>query len=112
MVSIDKYEYFYVQGENSIMRNNNIEKTKKKLQDKLNHFDNLIEKSKEMELQKKTKENLAIYATNSILAIVSDLDEENKKYLQKELHKRKISKNIKIRNLKQLIKKIYLTIKY
>lgn len=94
------------------MRNNDKEKNKKKIEDKLNHFDNLIEKSKEMELQKKTKENLAIYATNSLLAVLNDLDEENKKYLQKELRKRKISKNIKIRNLKQLIKKIYLTIKY
>ena len=105
-VSIDKREYFYVQSKNSIMREVNSEKTRKKLQDKLIHFDNLIRKANEMDLSKLTKENFGIYAVNSLLAVVKDLEGEDKKFYQKELKKRKIWKYIKVRNLKQLIKRI------
>ena len=111
-VSIDKREYYYVQSNNSIMRNKDYDKTRKKLNDKLNHFDNLIKKSSEMSIQKQTKENFAIFATNSMLAVVKDLDEKEKKYYTNELKKRKISKYIKARNIKQIIKKIILSFKY
>ena len=111
-VSIDKREYYYVQSNNSIMRNKDDSKKRKKLEDKLEHFDNLIKKSNEMNIQKQTKENFAIYATNSMLAVVKDLDEKDKKYYTNELKKRKISKYIKARNIKQIIKKIILSFKY
>ena len=52
MVSINKYEYYYVQSQNSIMRNKNEEMERKKLQDKLVHFDNLLKESKKMQLKK------------------------------------------------------------
>ena len=107
-VSIDKREYFYVQSKNSIMRENNSEKTRKKLQDKLKHFDNLIKEVNEMDLQKITKENFEIYAVNSLLAVMKDLKGENKKFYKYELKKRKVWKYIRIRNLKQLIKRIFL----
>lgn len=112
MVAIDKYEYYYVQSQNSIMRNENEEKTRKKLQDKLMHFDNLIRETNKMSLQKTTKENLAIFATNSLLIIIPELNEQNKKMFKKELKSRKIAKNIKIRNLKQLIKRLILELEY
>ena len=112
MVSINKYEYFYVQSENSIMRNSDEQKTKQKLKDKLNHFDNLINRSSKMNLKNVTKENLGIYAVNSLLAVTKDLKLENKKYFEEELRRRKIFKYIKIRNFKQLLKKIILRIKY
>lgn len=112
MVAINQYEYYYVQSQNSIMRNEDPVKTKQKLQDKLNHFDQLIKKANHMEIETKTKENIAIFATNSLLAVMPELKEENKKWYKKELKTRKISKNIKVRNLKQLIKKIILKIKY
>ena len=48
MVSINKYEYYYVQSPNSIMRNQNEEMERKKLQDKLVHFDNILKFSKKM----------------------------------------------------------------
>lgn len=111
-VSIDKREYYYVQSNNSIMRNKDDSKKRKKLEDKLEHFDNLIKKSNEMNIQKQTKENFAIYATNSMLAVVKDLNEKDKKYYTNELKKRKISKYIKARNIKQIIKKIILSFKY
>ena len=111
-VSIDKREYYYVQSKNSIMREKNSEKTRKKLQDKLKHFDNLMKKVNEMNLQKLTIENFGIYATNSMLAVVKDLEGEDKKYYKKELGKRKVWRYIKIRNLKQLIKKCIIAIIY
>ena len=112
MVSINKYEYYYVQSKNSIMRNKNEEMERKKLQDKLVHYDNILIDSKKMSLKKVTKENIAIFATNSLLAVVPELDEENKIWFEKELKARKIAKNIKIRNFKQFIKRIILEVKY
>ena len=111
-VSIDKREYYYVQSNNSIMRNKDDKKIRKKLEDKLNHFDNLIKRTNELNIQKQTKENFAIYATNSLLAVVKDLDEKDKIYYTSELKKRKISKYIKARNIKQIIKKMILCVKY
>ena len=111
-VSLDKREYNYVQSNNSIMRNKDDNKTRKKLEDKLNHFDNLIKQSSKMNIQKQTKENFAIYATNSLLAVVKDLNEKDKIYYTSELKKRKISKYIKARNIKQIIKKLILSVKY
>ncbi len=110
-ISLDKREYFYVQSKNSIMRNDNDKKTRKKLEDKLKHFDNLINTSNNMNIQKQTKENFAIYATNSLLAVLKDLNGEDKEFYKKELKKRKIWRYIKIRNLKQLVKRIILLIK-
>lgn len=112
MVAIDKYEYYYVQSKNSIMRNENADKTRKKLEDKLTHYDNLIKKANKMPIDKLTKENLAIFATNSLLVVVPELDEKNKEWFKKGLKERKIAKNIKIRNFKQLIKRLILEIKY
>lgn len=112
MVSIDKREYYYVQSKNSIMRSTDKEKTIQKLKDKLTHFDNLISKVDQMNVQKLAKDNLKIYATNALLTVIKELDNENKKFFEKELRKRKLYKYIKIRNFKQLLKKCYLTIKY
>ena len=112
MVSIDKYEYFYVQSQNSIMRNTDIQKEKKKIEDKITHYDNIMKELEKMNLNKRTKENVAIFITNSLLTGTSDLNEENRNWAIKELKRRKVAKNIKIRNFKQLIKRIILEIKY
>lgn len=111
MVSIGKYEYYYIQSENSIMRNDDKAKKRKKLQDKLTHFDNLILQTNNMNIETRTKENLAIYATNAVLTILPQLDLENKSWFKNELKARKVAKNIKIRNVKQLIKRILLEFK-
>ena len=107
-ISLNQREYFYVQSKNSIMRNNNDKKIRKKLEDKLSHFDNLISISNNMDIQKQTKENFGIYAANSLLVVLKDLEGEDKKFYKKELRKRKIWRYIKIRNLKQLVKRIVL----
>lgn len=110
-VSINRREYFYVQSENSIMREINSEKTRKKIQDKLFHFDNLINIVNKLNLSQLTKENFGIYAVNSLLAVIKDLNGEDKKLYKKELKNRKIWQYIKIRNLKQLIKRIFIVIR-
>lgn len=112
MVALNKYEYFYVQSQNSIMRNDDNKKKIKKLKDILMHYDNLIYEVDNLSINKLTRQNFKIFLTNSLLVITPELDKENKMFFKKELKKRNIAKNIKIRNIKQLIKRILLEIKY
>lgn len=105
MCLIDKYEYYYVQTENSIMRGCAEEKQRKKAEDMLKNFDELLMDIKEMKLPKNTDENIKIFLTNSLTVILPELTNENKEFFAEELRKRKISQYIKIRNPKQLIKK-------
>lgn len=112
MIITDKKEYFYVQSKNSIMRNNDKKKEKKKLQDMLKHYDSLIKKSSEMDIADYTKENVAIFATYALIAVVKDIEGKNKEYYLSEIKKRKVYKNIKVRGIKSLIKRILYSIKY
>lgn len=110
VVSTNDYVYNYVQTDGSIMRDNDEQKTIKKSQDVLYHFDNILEKTKLYNISEKTKENVKIYCTNAILLKVKELKGQAKNEYIKELKKRKIYKNIKIRNIKQLVKKLLLFI--
>ena len=112
MIITDKKEYFYVQSKNSIMRNNDKKIEKKKLQDMLKHYDSLIKKSSEMDIEDYTKENVAIFATYALIAVVKDIEGKNKEYYLSEIKKRKVYKNIKVRGIKSLIKRILYSIKY
>lgn len=107
-----RVEYYYVQTDSSIMRGNDSKKQLKRLEDILSHYDNIYEKSKEMFVSKFTSDNLRIYITNALLTTLKDLNGDNKDYFIKELKKRRVYKNIKCRNIKQLIKKIVLMINY
>lgn len=108
MVSINFYGYYYVQTDNSITRNNDYSKNIKKAYDALRHYDDAMKKIENLNVSKKTKDNLKIYYTNAILTKVKSLSEKNKTEYMEELKRRKLYKNIKIRNIKQLIKKILL----
>lgn len=110
VVSTPDYLYSYVQAPNSITRNESYEKTLKKMEDALGHYDNMIEQTKKMELQKTTLENVKIYYTNAIILKLKELQEKDKNHYIKEIKKRKLYNNIKARNLKQLIKKVILKI--
>lgn len=110
VVSLDQYVYYYVQTDGSIMREKNIEKTIKKAKDVLYHYDNILSTIENYNLSKITKENVRIYCTNSILLKVKEFDGKEQNWYIGELKKRKIYKNIKIKNLKQLIKRILLFI--
>lgn len=143
VVSTNDYVYYYVQSENSIMREKSLSKTIKKAQDVLYHYDNILKTIEKYNLSTFTKENVGIYLTNAILLKIKEFEKnidnslyvnnnsrpksdiENqiakdtlimqckkaKKWYISELKKRKIYKNIKARNLKQLIKKLILFIK-
>ena len=110
MVSLDDGIYYYVQTDNSIMREKNIDKTIKKAKDALYHYDNIIKTIESYDLSKFTKENVRIYCTNAILLKVNELNGKEQNWYIKELKKRKVYKNIRVRNIKQLTKKILLFI--
>lgn len=112
MIITGENEYYYVQTDTSIMRGNDIEKQRKRLENILVHFDNLIKKTQKMNISKRTKENVGIFATNSLLVNIPELEEENKSFFVSELKRRNISQYIKVRNIKQLVKKVLLMIKY
>ena len=105
IVSIPNYLYSYVQSQNSLMRNEDYKKTLQKMDDVLFHYDNAMEKIKEMSLNKTTLENFKIYYTNAIILKIENLKDTDKSKYINEIKKRKMYKNIKIRNFKQLIKR-------
>lgn len=110
MVSINFYGYYYVQSIGSITRNTDYKKTIKKAYDTLKHYDNAINLANKLNISKKTKENVKIYYTNAVILKANELNEDDQQTYIKELKKRKVQKNIKIRNVKQLIKRIILSI--
>lgn len=109
-ISTDIQGYHYVQSKNSITRNTDYSKTVKKVFDTLIHYDNMLKQIETYKISSKTKENVKIFYTNSILLRINDLKKKDRKKLIKEIRKRKMTKNIKARNLKQLIKRIILKI--
>ena len=110
MVSVNFYGYYYVQSDNSITRNEDYKKTLKKAYDALKHYDNAVVLIEILNINKITKQNLKIYYTNAIILKAKELHNDDQKKYIKEIKNRKMTKNIKIRNIKQLIKKILLNL--
>ena len=108
VVSVENYGYCYVQDENSITRNTNYTKQIDKANDLLIHYDTMIKFIKENEISQKAKEQIKAYYTNVIILKLRDLKKEDKKHYQEEIKKRNMFDNIKIHNIKQLLKKILL----
>jgi len=109
VTSINYFGYYYVQSNNSITRNKNNEKIYKRAKDMLDNYDNLCSKIEKSNLQKVTIENYKIYATNCLILKLEELPKEYHKEYIKQLKTRKVFKNIKVRNIKQLIKRIVLS---
>lgn len=109
-VSTNICGYNYVQSSNSITRAQDYQKTLKKLNDLLIHYDNITNKIEQYDIKSKTKEDVKIFCTNSILLRVNNLEKKDQKNFIKEIKKRKMTSNIKVRNLKQLVKRILLEI--
>lgn len=107
-ISTDIRGYYYIQSRNSITRNADYSKTVKKVFDTLIHYDNMINTIENYQISEKTKEDIKIFYTNSILLRVNDLKKEDRKKFIKEIRKRKMTKNIKARNTKQILKRIIL----
>ena len=110
VVSTDVYGYYYVQSENSIMRNADHSKTIKKMQDSFMYYDKMLETMEKANIANFTKENIKLYYTNSILLKISGLSKEDKKQFIQEFKNRNMARNIKIRNPKQFVKRLILTI--
>ena len=108
MVSINYYGYNYFQTSNSIMRGNSYTKEIKKVNDKFLHYENLLKNIEKFELNKKTKENLLKYYSNSIIIAIKNLKFDDRKILEKKIKKYGLIKNIKPKSLKQVIKKTIL----
>lgn len=106
VVSIPFYGYNYVQTEQSITRNDEYNKTIKKVKDSLIHYDNMIEYIKHEDISKTTQKNVKTYYTNAILLKLKELKKQDKKEIIKEIKKRKMQKNIQVHNIKQLAKRI------
>ncbi len=108
VISTNVYGYYYVQSSNSITRNNSDKKICKRAYDMLEHYDNLIKKIEKKNGQ--AIENFKMYMSNCLILKLEELPlRYHKKYI-KELKKRKITDNIKVRNVKQFIKKCILKI--
>lgn len=111
-VSTNEFGYYYLQSNNSITRNDNKEKSIKKAKDVLEHYDNMILNIEKGEINKKTRDLVKRYYTNMVILKARELiseKEEYEKYI-KEIKKRKMYRNIKPYNVKQLIKRIIIKI--
>lgn len=110
VVSLNIFGYNYLQTKNSIMRNNDYSKEVKKSNDVLKHYDNALKNIKKYEINEKTSALIKSYYTNAVLLKAEYLkDKEYQQYI-KQLKIRKLYKNIKPTNIKQLIKRILLFI--
>lgn len=108
VVSLPDYLYFYVQESNSITRNEDYNKTLIKMKDVFFHYDNMLEAINKLNLGKKTNENIKIYYTNAIVLKLQELQDEDRNKFIKEIKARKMYKNIRVRNIKQFIKRYLL----
>lgn len=107
-VSTNIYGYFYLQTEESLTRGKDTKKDVARAKDMLEHYDNMKQLIDVYEIKKETKEIVKRYYTNSVILKANTLrGEEQKKYI-KEIKKRKLYKNIKANNLKQLVKRMIL----
>lgn len=110
VVSTNIFAYYYVQSSCSITRNNNDEKIFKRACDMLEHYDYLSEKIEKDNIKQTAKENFKIYMSNCLILKLNELPKQYHKIYIKELKKRKIINNFKVKNIKQLIKKAILKI--
>lgn len=109
-ISTNIQGYHYVQSKNSVTRTTDYTKTVKKVFDTLLHYDNMAKEIENYQISQKAKEDVKIFYTNSILLRINDLQKKDRKKFIKEIKKRKMAKNIKARNIKQLLKRMILEI--
>lgn len=90
MVAIENYEYYYVMSNNGIMRKNDYDNQKKKMQDLLYNYDYLKNEIDKMNISNKSKHNVMYFANVYLNSIIPSLMEINKMFYIKELKSRKI----------------------
>ncbi len=110
-VSTNIYGYYYYQSSLSVTRGNDKEKKLRRALDLIEHYDYMEKVIDSYKISDKTKENVRIYYTNNIILKLEELeDKKDREMYINEIKKRKMIKNIKARNVKQLVKKIILNI--
>ena len=107
-VSTDKYGYYYLQTTNSLTRQKDYKTDIERAKDVLKHYDNMLQKLKNYQIQEETKKIVKRYYTNGVLLKTNSLKGEELNNYCKEIKKRKLYKNINPENLKQLVKRILL----
>lgn len=110
MASVNNYGYYYVQSDNSITRNSDYNRTLKRFNDSLMHYDNMIQFLKNHNISNETKRNIKTYYTNSIILKLLELNKQDRKIYASKIKSRKMIKNIQVHNIKQFIKKLILII--
>lgn len=110
IISTNIYGYNYVQEQDSIIRNSDYKKTIKKMQDMIKHYDYMIEYINKKDLNLITKKNLKTYYTNAVILKLKELKKEDQKDFISQIRKRNMISNIQVKNIKQLIKKLILSI--
>lgn len=110
VASIDYFGYNYVQSKKSIIRSNNHEKKMKSALDLIYHYNHMLNEIKGYNLSEKTVQCLKAYYTNCILLKTLELNKKNRREYIKIIKKKKLIQNIKVTNIRQLIKKIILKI--
>lgn len=110
VVSTNYYGYNYVQSDNSITRNEDYNKTIRKMNDAISQYDNMVKRIEDFPISKTAKENVKIFYTNAIILKLNETNEQDRDKFIKEIKKRKMVQNIKVRNFKQLLKRIVLSL--
>lgn len=110
MCSTDIYGYYYVKTQKSITRGNEENRIFQKSMDILDHYDYVMKKIEEYNLDDLTKQNVKSYYANDVILEAGNLHGKNQKKYISEIKKRKVYNNIKVKNFKQLIKRILLSI--
>lgn len=109
--SVDYYGYYYYMSDDSITRNVDYKKTRKRIWDMLEHYDNMLKLiNNDKTLHNDAILNIKLYYTNSIILKLKELSKEDRKKYIYEIKQRKMIKNIKPKNLKQLLKKLILNV--
>lgn len=106
VVSTEYFGYFYLKRENSITDMRNSEKEKKKAYDILKHYDNAIKRIENTDFNNSTIMIFKRYYTNVLLLKVENLKGKEKTEFIKCIKARKVYKNIKPENFKQLLKRV------
>lgn len=109
VVSTDYYGYYYIQSQESIMRNNDYQKELKKVNDKFKHYKNMLRFLEKTNWGNETKQNMKIYYTNSVIISLKDLKKRDRLFLETQVKDLHMIENLKVKNIKQFIKKIILS---
>lgn len=109
-LSTGEYGYNYLKRNDSITGGKDAENCIKKANDVLNHYDNMLIEIERYDISKHTKDLIKRYYTNAVILKAKELYENKEEYNKyiKEIKKRKMYKNIKQKNIKQLTKRFLL----